>query len=342
MEKFKTTLEAVIWFLAAVFLIWGGLLTGWTYLVLAIGAVAFCIYLDNMDKPKYDRKENSFLIGILLLCNGVFLSLFGAVSGALATFILIMSALGIAKKNLGIAILNLTSMLGFGLLLYFMLGTNYDDAKKSCQDLQKQVKETKLSNAEKDELLKNPFAMCPVLEMKISAKDTDSQKYQQEGDSTFKQLEQIKSANFPEVIAKYKGKSETLRIKRIWMNGEALPWTYSAWKSVNYNVNLHAEIYGSRWIGSRSASITGNITPDERGNASYIGNNDLNYVNIVLSDNTYLRYLIKDNPEWLLVREGESVKRLYVEQKPDLSLNNIFFKEDFDILFTTKYVPLFK
>ena len=85
-----------------------------------------------------------------------------------------------------------------------------------------------------------------------------------------------------------------LRIKRIWLNSDTQPWTY--W-SYTY-VYLHSHF--SRYSGRASLKM--------RGSAKGVGENRLDYINVVLSDNSFHQLKIKDSYEWLVAKEGELVE----------------------------------
>lgn len=99
-----------------------------------------------------------------------------------------------------------------------------------------------------------------------------------------------------------------LRIKRMWYNSDTQPWTYSGYTSVY----LYSNTKGSSRILTRFGSIgghTGTASLDIKGEAHGIGDNRFDYINVILSDNSFYQFSTKNNPEWLLVKEGDLVER---------------------------------
>ena len=105
-------------------------------------------------------------------------------------------------------------------------------------------------------------------------------------DSLKQALTALQQADKPIVPKRY-------RIKRIWQNSDTQPWTYNAYTSVYLRG-------GGRYFSSRLKM---------GGNAQYVGDNRLDYVNVVFSDNSFRQFKVKDSPEWILAKEGELVKR---------------------------------
>ncbi len=183
-----------------------------------------------------------------------------------------------------------------------------------------------------DFILKNP------LKRETLRLETESAVLQASGDGIWKALEQRKEAKLQPVREKYRDKTRILRIKRIWLNGETLPWTYESWMMVSYS--FRGSYHGSRYGGS----VSGSITPNIHGGADYTGDNKLDYINVVFSDNSYKRFLIKDNPEWLLARVGETVKVTYTvnDYHVGTDVGRVLHIEPFDLLVNFSYTPLFK
>lgn len=144
-------------------------------------------------------------------------------------------------------------------------------------------------------------------------------------DSLLKLIKQ----EWDEELAPYKGeyaeKVETLRVKRVWMNGDVIPWTYEAWT----RISVHFRRFG----GSINIS----------GKADFVGNQQLDYVNIVFEDNSFLKVQIKDHPDFLIIRSGERVIRWYEAKKEKTPLEMIGATNDnrVSLLFDKKYKPLF-
>ena len=149
------------------------------------------------------------------------------------------------------------------------------------------------------------------------------------GDSIWDDLISRKKVEFEPICEKYRNKVDILRIKRIWLNGDLLPWTYHAWRTVS-----------SHYSGRYSHTIKPNMS----GYAKYTGETKLDYINVVFSDNSFERFLIKDNPEWLLAREGEKVERRYEvnDYEVGTDVGRILEEDAFDLVIDVTYVPLFK
>lgn len=139
-----------------------------------------------------------------------------------------------------------------------------DEVRES--DLPEDIKSEILAMSFKEFIKKNP------LKREIEKFHVEAVKEKQKNDSIWSNLIPVKEAELEFVREKYRNKTEILRIKRIWLNGDQLPWTYDAWLSVSY-------FHGSR----HSSSITPNIS----GHAKYTGENKLDYINVVFSDNSY-------------------------------------------------------
>lgn len=169
------------------------------------------------------------------------------------------------------------------------------------------------------------------------------------GDSIWAGLISLKEAELEPVREKYRNKTEILRIRRIWLNGNLLPWTYHAWLSVSYRLSGSYRGYGGGGsmfgsLSSHGGIISGKITPDMEGQTQYTGETKLDYINVVFSDNSYERFLIKDNPGWLLAKEGEKVERRYEinNYKAGTDVGQVLEEAPFDLVVYITYVPLFK
>lgn len=97
------------------------------------------------------------------------------------------------------------------------------------------------------------------------------------------------------------------RIKRIWQNSSTQPWTY--WSYTHIYLRSYG---GSSGIFTRFGRIgqrNGDLSLQIDGKAQGTGENRLDYINVVLTDNSFYQFSIKNNPEWLLVQEGDLVER---------------------------------
>lgn len=158
-------------------------------------------------------------------------------------------------------------------------------------------------------------------------------------DSLFNVFYKQKQADFEAVHQQFSGKTEILTIKRLWLNGDVVPWTYDAWTSINLteNTRLHNSLFTMSYRHTTSLNINGK--------ASYVGDLKLDYINIVLSDNSFVQFNIKDHPEWLLARVGEKVEVKYEHKKDEgihFSLIDETNKPDFDRLYLKYYNPIFQ
>lgn len=214
--------------------------------------------------------------------------------------------------------------------------------KQRFDELKEEVAKSTLPDSIKAEIAEmtfNEFLKQNPIKKEIAKENAKCIKEQQLGDSIWGELQRSKKSEVEAIRKEYAGKTKILRIKRLWLNGDVLPWTYESWLSVSYH--FKSSSYRS---SSYKSQTNGTITPNMSGNAKYVGENKLDYVNVVFSDNSYKRFLIKDNPEWLLAREGEQVELHYVDNgyKVGTDVGRVLEKDAFDLVIRTKYVPLFK
>lgn len=200
-------------------------------------------------------------------------------------------------------------------------------------ELKEKIANSTLPDSIKAEIAKmtfNQFLKQNPIKKEIAKENAKCVKEQQLGDSIWGKLQRSKESELEAIRKEYAGKTKILRIKRLWLNGDVLPWTYESWLSVSWHF--------------RSSSSYGTITPNMSGNAKYVGENRLDYVNVVFSDNSYKRFLIKDNPEWLLVKEGEQVELHYIDNGYTVGtdIGRVLEKDAFDLVIHIEYVPLFK
>ncbi|MCM1322678.1 MAG: hypothetical protein NC218_00655 [Acetobacter sp.] len=188
----------------------------------------------------------------------------------------------------------------------------------------------------------NTFIKQNPIKKEIAKENAQRIKEQQLGDSIWNELQRIKEPEVEAIRKQYAGKTQILRIKRLWFNSDVLPWTYDAWRYISYS--FKSSSIGSYHRGRYTNSTSGTLTPNMSGKAKYIGDNRLDYANIVFSDNSYKRFLIKDNPEWLLANEGEQVELRYVDTgyKVGSDVGRILEKDVFDLVIHIEYTPLFK
>ena len=98
-----------------------------------------------------------------------------------------------------------------------------------------------------------------------------------------------------------------LRIKRIWQNSDVQPWSY--W---GYTYVYLQRFGGSSGVRTRFGNVIGRYPPKVlrkmSGSAREIGENRLDYINVVLSDNSFYQLKVKDSYEWLVAGEGDLVE----------------------------------
>ena len=77
-----------------------------------------------------------------------------------------------------------------------------------------------------------------------------------ETDSMVTAMREKKLFELEKVQTKYSGKTQTLRIKRLWLNSETMPWTYSSWKQVEYNISVSGYISRGSFFKSEEHQST--------------------------------------------------------------------------------------
>lgn len=200
---------------------------------------------------------------------------------------------------------------------------------------------------------------CTILDSLIVVEKNKSAKYKILVDSLAKAkdiLMQKQQELYAPITQKYSSFKKRLRIKKVWLNSAVNPWTYEAFSYMHINVRTR------HTHGWRRSSSSASITVDASGAANYQGEMKFDYINIVFDNHAFHRVTIKDNPEWLLVKEGDWVECTYT---PKSSLNDIvsdkgvcflypeLFKLDplaletfgaspQSLLFKKSYVPLYK
>lgn len=97
------------------------------------------------------------------------------------------------------------------------------------------------------------------------------------------------------------------KIKRIWQNSDTQPWTY--WSYMHIYLRNTGGSSGILTRFGRIGQRNGDLSLQIDGKAQGAGENRLDYINVVLADNSFYQFSIKNNPEWLLVQEGDLVER---------------------------------
>lgn len=353
MEKLKKLTEPVLWFLAAVFLVWGWQLWGTGPAVIAlIVIVVIAVYMYVLTLDEYLDEWTAQDLLPLCLSLGV-----AAVSSAwmesqwfgLLILVLFMVGSYFLVGGIGFQVQLSGSILAFFLIMFWegTFGSNSSDNYFSQKELHaewiKNVNTFPMPQTLKDEILQNPFLVSRkdnLISREISRMDSLSRILDGKTGKVIAALREVKSREAHENCFRFEDKTEILRVKYLWMTGDVLPWTYSMWKTIEHNMSFSGS-YSGRGIFSSGGRFSGSgtVRPDINGEASYIGNNELSYINIVFSDNSYERFSIKDNPEWLLVREGEQVKVKYSVAYANISLEDLVKPCGY---VSKEYVPLFK
>jgi len=217
--------------------------------------------------------------------------------------------------------------------------TTYICVEKIINTYKQEVLQSTLFTDEQKKKLQNPANAQEILDKVNNSYTAKLNDVRTQKDSLFNVFYKQKQADFEIIHQQVSDKTEILSIKRLWLNGDITPWTYDAWTSINLTgkTRLHHSLF--------SMSYQHDTSLDINGTASYVGDLKLDYINIVLSDNSFVQFNIKDNPEWLLARTGEKVEVKYVPLKDEgihLSLIDEANKPDFNLLYKKVYNPLFK
>lgn len=339
--------EIIRWTLAGIFIclsfIYVGAVALWGIVLTLFMLVAFCFCED--DVTSNDMAD-------IALVNGLFFTVFGFKG----FFIAILPCVGyiaicaLVYRRFHVLFLNAIIFL-FGSLLFDMSATDWHhqttyetvfekDVKQFVQytnDFNKIIKKNDvLADSEKVQI-SNPYFALPLLAEISNRQDQKQNQLKAQTDSlktvknkTIEAFLTQKKEDFTPILNQYMDKTEIVRVKRLWQNSEVLPWTYDAYTQIFFKMR------SSRRVSSANLQMYGN--------ASFTGENKLDYVNVIFSNNIYRRYLIKDHPEWLLVKEGDAVEMSYEYSKTDLNTNlcTQFGTSDFDILFKKNFVPLYK
>lgn len=193
------------------------------------------------------------------------------------------------------------------------------------------------SQDEADKIMGNPFNISfaeQIVAQKIKEQKLVFPVVKENSDSISTVFINLKRPEYEKTMQHYTNKEEKLTIKRLWLNSNVLPWTYEAYTSFSFQHSHSYSLFSSSCITDLRVN----------GSADYQGDYKLDYINVILSDNTYLRYQIKDNPEWLLAQEGDKVLRRYKDKgfKLDTSIAENLTCDMVDLCFKKEYVLQFK
>ena len=101
--------------------------------------------------------------------------------------------------------------------------------------------------------------------------------------------------------------AKQLYIKRLWYNSDQTPWSYEAYGNFKFNVTSVHGLFSGRT----------SINADINYSGEYEGEHNIEYVNIVLSDNTFYRFKVADKYQWLVAKEGDKVTKTFTKNKLD-------------------------
>ena len=101
--------------------------------------------------------------------------------------------------------------------------------------------------------------------------------------------------------------AKQLYIKRLWYNSDQTPWSYDAYGRFKFSVTSMHRLFSSRT----------NIDAKLDYNGEYDGEYNIEYVNIVLSDNTFYRFNVAENYQWLVAKEGDKVTKTFTKNELD-------------------------
>lgn len=350
MEKTKkiTLWERINWILAALFFLVGAIYCG-VWFALA-GIIVTIIFSDNdyYNRPKIAEVSEVFL------CNSIIVATLGLTStlwiGPIIVFvysarrvllIVLRNKMNPFSNNNDGSLLqsNMSLVLIYCFLLIpiFYIGfghhTRYMEVKNKYEDYLKYPYLQSFLTNEERQRLKNPynaFYLDDVLASVRKRQQETLESLKHKTDSLIAVINAQKQADFQKMRERYKGRVETLQVKRFWMNGKSLPWTWQAYTSIQM-------IHKPSFLGAKSS-----LTID--GEGAYVGEMRFDYVNVLFSDNSYQRFNIKDFPTWILIRPQDKVERCYVERKlpSGESLLNSLNQKDLDLAFDKKFVPLLK
>lgn len=348
MDVLKKLKEPVLWFFAALFFVWGWQLCGTAYIAGSVfGILIFSIYvlIEGMEQREELKTEYWSYIFLLIGSSIVFSAVIGSLWASLvvlAIFLVFTVLFDDAGAVFGgILFGGIAFAIGLG-LVSLVCPCPYWEDKEEYDAWFADFSEAQIPSQMKNEVQRNPFLYLDgnILKPDIKRIDSLSQEISNATEKMIAEMRKVRAKEVNADLAQFDKEPEIVIAKRIWLTSDVLPWTYSMWKSVSYKLSFNGSNVGRRTGGVFSGS--GTITPDMAGNAKYVGDNELSYINILFSDNSYKRFSIKDNPEWLLVREGE---RIRVEYKVNYVKENQISLEGLVNpigSFSKTYVPLYK
>lgn len=343
-SKVLTLWEQIRWILSALFFLYGALYCSIGFSLAGIAVSAGFIWLGNQDD--WDIQES--LYSDIFLCNGITIASLGLTGrywpGVAVVLVYVLLHQCICRGKKGLLWFNFALAAFFSLFIFPMSSedchhfrkSQYSTVKEKYENYQKRIRYLQNVTNEERECLQNPykaFLVDDVLASSMHRQTRELENLTQKTDSLSALLTAKKQTDFQKVREQYSGKVETLRVKRFWMNSASLPWTWQAYTRIRMNNSSYGKLFGSM---ESSLEINGKGT--------YVGESRFDYVNVVFSDNSYQRFSLNDNPEWMLIRNQDKVERHYSEKVPPEGeyLLNALDQKDFDLVFDKKFVPLLK
>lgn len=293
-------IEGVCWAIAAMlcfvcYCFWGiGIVLGIVVIILLVYGFVRMLAEDDEEFRKF-YSENLYLLDLIFSLYGFALASY-VTSNCLYGILFIPAYACIAaffKNRKRLVFIGLTFGIAAVVCIFVSLGSRtygFDAIKHKYAVYLAEQKELKKKVDSADMVkLSNPYLFYHNIDSLNKVAIDKCNKVYAKIDSLKKKLAKEKSTETLEVDS-----PKFLRIKRIWQNSNTQPWTY--W-SYTY-VYLHSHF--SRYSGRTSLKINGS--------AKYVGENRLDYINVVLSDNSFYQLKIKDSYEWLIAKEGELVE----------------------------------
>ena len=245
-----------------------------------------------------------FIIGLIMFLSQmalVILILMPVVTG----IIIWVLADYLYSYDYGIELVNALAPLAQSVVIICTLLTFTEFSYKSVKDCYEEAKEL-LVNHEviSEEEMANIHNTYDLEELYLTKKQmADSVKEELDAIKNTIKVRDYDSVEIPE--------TKQLYIKRLWYNSDQTPWSYDAYGRFKFNVNSTHALFSSRI----------NIDTQMDYNGEYAGEYNIEYVNIVLSDNTFYRFNVAENYQWLVAKEGDRVTKIF--KKNELNFDKL-------------------
>lgn len=339
--KIPIWIEAILWTAAAALCVSGYVFCGF----IACGVAAFCVGISIFITKTEKLQNPDIEVLAAFLLAGIGLTLYGW-SGLIQPIILIallwclVYSFVIYKKGQRISVAGIcTVFISLICMLFSTIPLTETDSdylafKNKLAVFRGQVEKLPdFDDEHKRLLLDNPFNgfFTKNLIVQNCQRQRDSCSYYNALYASlydaFKESKQ--KDDIAPLIDKYEDKSEKLYIKRLWLSSKEMPWTYSAYgkikmSTLNRNGLFHHE---------NRTSLNNNY------HAVAAGDFNVDYVNIIFSDNKFQRYKVADAPEWLAAKEGDQILAVYRRRNFDYGENwlNNLEEPDFEWIFDKEY-----